>query len=135
MDCVFCKIVEKKIPSQIVYEDKFSMAFLDIHPLNLGHTLIVPKKHYETIGDIPEDEFAELAKAVKKVAVAAKKATGAHGINITQNNGRAAEQIVPHIHFHVIPRIEGDGIRTFNPKREFSKEEMDEIAEKIKSAV
>jgi len=135
MDCIFCKIVKKEIPSSIVYEDKNALAFLDISPLNKGHTLVIPKKHYETIKDIPEGEMAELAKVVRKVGIAAQKAVGAHGLNITQNNGKAAEQFVPHMHFHLIPRFEEDGIYMTHPKKRYAEGEMEETRKKIEKLI
>ena len=135
MDCVFCKIVNGGIPSSKVYEDKNSLAFLDINPLNKGHTLVIPKKHYETIADIPESEVAELMKVVKKVGIAAQKAVGAQGLNITQNNGKAAEQFVPHIHFHLIPRFDEDGIYMTHPKKKYHEGEMEEVRKKIEGLI
>jgi histidine triad (HIT) family protein len=131
MDCIFCQIAKKEIPSAIVYEDKSSLAFLDINPLNKGHTLVVPKSHFETIADIPDEELGSLAKTVKKVAMAVKKATGSPGINITQNNGRAAEQAIPHAHFHIIPRFEGDGIASSHKKRKYEDGEMEKVRKEI----
>ena len=135
MDCIFCKIVKKEIPGSILYEDAGSLAFLDINPLNKGHALVIPKKHYETMMEMPETELAELARVVRKVAIAVKKATGAPGINITQNNGRAAEQLVPHAHFHIIPRLEGDGIFMSHPKKKYDEGEMEETRKKIAGLV
>ncbi len=131
MDCIFCKIVKKEIPSSIVYEDKNTLAFLDISPLNRGHALVIPKKHYETIKEIPESEIADLMKVVRKVGIAVQKAVGAHGLNITQNNGKAAEQLVPHMHFHLIPRFEEDGIYMTHPKKKYAEGEMEETRKKI----
>jgi histidine triad (HIT) family protein len=131
MDCIFCKIVKKEIPSSIVYEDKNTLAFLDISPLNRGHALVIPKKHYETIADIPESEIADLMKVVRKVGIATQKAVGAHGLNITQNNGKAAEQFVPHMHFHLIPRFEEDGIYMTHPKKKYAEGEMEETRKRI----
>lgn len=131
MDCIFCRIAKKEIPASVVYEDADSLAFLDINPLNLGHVLVIPKKHYETIGEIPEKEIGELAKTIRKVAIAVQKATGAPGLNITQNNGKAAEQLVPHAHFHIIPRLEGDGVVMTHPRRTYSKEQMEETRKRI----
>ncbi len=135
MDCIFCKIVEKKIPSAIVYEDKHSLAFLDINPLNPGHTLVIPKKHYETIADIPEKDLVELAKAVRKVAIAVEKATGAQGLNVTQNNGKAADQLVPHSHFHIIPRFEGDGLFSRWETKKYKEGETEETRKRISGLI
>ena len=101
--CTFCKIVRKEVPASVVYEDETVIAFLSNHPINVGHTLIVPKKHYENIYEISEEEVAYLYKIVKKVAAAVNRAVSAEGIRILQNNGEAAGQVIFHFHVHVIP--------------------------------
>jgi histidine triad (HIT) family protein len=95
--------VRKEAPASPVYEDEKVIAFLSIQPINVGHTLVVPKKHYENIYEISEEEVAYLYKIVKKVATAVKRAVGVEGIRILQNNGEAAGQVVFHFHVHVIP--------------------------------
>ncbi len=106
--CVFCKIVDSSIPSHKVFEDERALAVLDINPIRRGHTLIVPKKHYENFLDIPEEELAHLSILAKKIAPAIMKATDADGFNIIGNNGASAGQIIFHTHLHVIPRKAGD---------------------------
>lgn len=101
--CTFCKIARKEAPASIVYEDEEVIAFMSIHPINVGHTLVVPKKHYENIYEISEEEIAYLYKIVKKLAHAVKKAVDAEGIRIVQNNGEAAGQVIFHMHVHIIP--------------------------------
>ena len=101
--CAFCDIAQKKAPASIVYEDEKVIAFMSIRPINIGHTLVVPKKHYENIYAIPEDEVAHLYRVVKKIAHAVQKAVNAEGIRIVQNNGEAAGQVVFHMHVHIIP--------------------------------
>ena len=101
--CTFCKIVRKEAPASPVYEDNKVIAFLSIQPINVGHTLVVPKKHYENIYEIPEEEVAYLYKIVKKIAYAVTKAVDAEGIRIVQNNGEAAGQVIFHMHVHIIP--------------------------------
>ena len=86
-NCIFCKIIQKKAPASIVYEDKKTIAFMSIQPINVGHTLVIPKKHYKNIYDISETEIAYLYKIVKRIAKATKKAVEAEGIRIIQNNG------------------------------------------------
>jgi len=108
--CTFCNIASKQSPASIVYENERVMAFMDIHPVNIGHTLVIPKEHWETIYEVPETILADLFILVKKVAIAAKRVVGAHGINILQCNERAAFQSERHFHVHVIPRFEGDPI-------------------------
>ena len=101
--CAFCKIVHREMPANQIYEDEKVIAFLSNNPINVGHTLVVPKRHYENIYEIPEDEVAHLSKIVKKVAYAVKTAVNAEGIRIIQNNGEAAGQVIFHFHVHVIP--------------------------------
>ena len=101
--CAFCKIVRKEAPASRVYEDEKVIAFLSIQPINIGHTLVVPKGHYKNIYEIPEDEVAYLYKIVKKLTHAVTKAVNAEGIRIVQNNGEAAGQVIFHMHVHIIP--------------------------------
>jgi histidine triad (HIT) family protein len=101
--CTFCKIVRKEAPASIVYEDEEVIAFMSIRPINVGHTLVVPKKHYENIYEISEEETAYLYKVVKKLSHAVKQAVDAEGIRIVQNNGEAAGQVIFHMHVHIIP--------------------------------
>lgn len=102
-ECVFCQIMRKEAPASIFYEDEQVVAFLSNRPVNVGHTLVAPKKHYVNIYEIPEQEAAYLFKIVKKVARAVKDATGIEGIRIVQNNGKDAGQVVFHLHVHIIP--------------------------------
>ena len=108
-DCIFCQIVSKEAPANVVYEDEQVVAFLSNRPVNEGHTLVVPKKHYENIFEIPEEEAAYLFRVVKRVAVAVRNAMAAEGVRIVQNNGWAAGQVVFHLHVHVIPMEPNDG--------------------------
>jgi histidine triad (HIT) family protein len=105
--CVFCKIVKKEAPASRVYEDEKVVAFLSIQPINIGHTLVVPKKHYENIYEIPEEDIAYLYKIVKKLSFAVHNAIAAEGIRIIQNNGEAAGQVIFHFHVHIIPMKKG----------------------------
>jgi histidine triad (HIT) family protein len=105
--CVFCKIAQKEAPANIVYEDEIVVAFLSIQPINVGHTLVVPKKHYENVYEIPEEEVAYLYKIAKRMAHAVKEAVNADGIRLVQNNGEAAGQVIFHLHVHIIPMNKG----------------------------
>ena len=130
-------MVEGKIPAKKVYEDGSVLAFLDINPRNPGHTLVIPKKHVETIFDLSDEEVAELFKAVKKVARKVKFGTNAQGISISQSNGKAAGQIISHMHVHIIPRFmtEGPvGLESILPAKRLDEGTMDKIAEAIKNA-
>ena len=110
MDCIFCKIAAGEIPSVRVYEDDRVLAFMDINPLSEGHLLIIPKAHAATIYEITEDDFLAVMSATHKLAAAVKKALNPDGINLLQLNGRAANQVVPHLHMHIVPRWSGDGL-------------------------
>jgi len=110
MDCIFCKIAAGEIPSVGVYEDDRVFAFMDINPLSEGHLLIIPKAHAATIYEITEDDFLAVMSATHKLAAAVKKALNPDGINLLQLNGRAANQVVPHLHMHIVPRWSGDGL-------------------------
>jgi len=101
--CIFCKIANKEIPSKVIYEDENTLAFLDINPRSKGHTLVIPKEHYETFDEIPEDVATNLIKTIKKV-VDILKSLNPDGYNILNNNKPIAGQEVPHVHFHIIPR-------------------------------
>jgi histidine triad (HIT) family protein len=116
----------------MVYEDSNVLAFMDLHPIRVGHTLIICREHWENLYDIPEESLKELIAVVKRVAVAAKKAVGADGIQIIQNNGRSAGQVVMHIHFHVIPMFsESRKTGRFGRVME-NRKTLDEMAQKIK---
>lgn len=108
-DCLFCKIVSGIAPSNSVYEDEHTYAFLDIHPINRGHTLVIPKLHHVNIYDTPVDIFQSVMKTVHMLAPKIKQAVGAEGINIGINNDSTAGQLVFHLHAHIIPRFTGDG--------------------------
>lgn len=129
-DCLFCKIVRDEIPAEVIYRDNVCIAFLDIHPNNLGHTLIVPLEHYENLYDLPDEKLSRLAPQIKKVALMVKKGVSADGINITMNNERAAGQIVNHTHVHIIPRFNDDGFKHW-PSKNPTAAELHEIKEKI----
>ncbi len=135
-NCIFCRIADKKVDAEIIYEDEEVMALLDIKPFNPGHVLVVPRKHFETIYDIPEDIIAHLYKVVKKVAMALKQAVDAEGVNTIQSNELAGNQGIFHFHTHVIPRYFGDKLSELGPVWESSIEvemkELEPVAERIR---
>ena len=135
MDCLFCKITAGEVPSAKVYEDEHAFAFLDIEPNNPGHTLLVPKTHARNILDIGEETLCGIMPALKKLSRAVKDAVSADGLNISMNNESAAGQIVPHAHIHIIPRFSDDGHRHFEKRPYKNDEEMNAVAEKIKTAL
>ncbi len=108
--CIFCKIINKEIPSFVVYENEYVICFLDINATTKGHTLVVPKKHVTNIFDMPEKEAIEVIKAVKVVTDLMKKNLNITNVNLINNSGSLAGQTVMHFHLHIIPRYENDGI-------------------------
>ena len=112
-DCIFCKITNKEIPSYKIYEDEHAYAFLDIADDYVGHTLVVPKKHYETIMQCDADILHHLIDVVIKISNHYIDNCGFEGVNISTNNGAASGQAVKHLHFHVIPRKTGDNINVY----------------------
>lgn len=108
-ECIFCKIGEGSIPSYKVYEDDSVIAFLDIHPCADGHTVVIPKKHFGEVEEMSEEEFGKLMLGVKKTTKKVDAVLKPAGMNIGVNNRKGAGQAVPHIHWHIIPRYEGDG--------------------------
>jgi histidine triad (HIT) family protein len=137
VSCPFCNIVSGQAPASIVYEDATVLAFMDLNPTSIGHTLVIPRAHWENMYEIPEKTLAEMAPVIKRICVGVKKAVGADGISILQLNGKAAGQVVMHFHVHVIPRFSKDVIskgsgaliksQGFKPDRM----NLDEIAKRI----
>jgi len=134
-DCIFCKIVSKKAEAVIVFEDEHSLAFLDIHPLNPGHTLVIPKKHYPSMVEMPPEEVGRVFVSVAKVMRGVKKASNADGINIGQSNGRAASQEIFHMHVHVIPRYIHELPSGFPERKTASNADLEQEGKKIKAAI
>jgi len=129
--CIFCKIVEGELPSYKVYEDKDVLAFLDINPTKAGHTLVIPKKHYANMEEVSEDDLKKVIVAVKKVGQSFKNGLGVDSYNIVENNDPAAGQIIPHIHFHLIPRYDNDKLKSW-PQAPYPEGKAEEVLEKIK---
>ena len=131
--CIFCKIAVKEIPATVLYEDDEVLAFMDIGPIIKGHALVIPKKHYDPLTDTPDAVVARLHITAKKIAEAQMNAFGADGVNIMQNNGKAAGQEVEHIHVHIIPRFDDDGHHwNWNPKQYENVEEMNALAAQLR---
>ena len=131
-NCIFCQISQGKAKSWKVYENEHVFAFFDLGAVNEYHTLVIPKKHYKDIFDIPEKELKEVIAVVKKLAVLYKEKLGIENIQILNSSGAEAQQNVFHIHFHIVPRHKGDGqnIR-WKPRTEL-KEKFDQLLEKLK---
>ena len=136
MDCVFCKISNKEIPARIITDTKNSIAFLDGFPLSAGHTLVIPKSHYEKIQDMPNEVSADLFSTVHKIIPKIDKISGATLLAI--HNGKESGQEIPHVHVHLIPRrsddLAGPVHNMFKNKPKLSDEELDELCAKIKNS-
>jgi histidine triad (HIT) family protein len=130
--CVFCKMVKGEIPVAKVYEDEAVLAFLDIGPISVGHTLVIPKEHCARLHQCAPATVARVASALGKIAGAVADAMGADGYNVLNNNGRAAGQVVEHLHFHIIPRKTNDGVFTQWPSFEYEEGRIGNLAEKIR---
>lgn len=133
-DCLFCKIISKEIPADLIYEDDNGIAFLDIRPVNKGHALLVPKKHSQDLLDADDATLALMMSTVKRLAGAIMSATGAAGFNLHVNTKPAAGQVVFHTHFHIIPRFSNDGIKMW-PHMESEPKTRAQIAEEIKKFI
>lgn len=133
-ECIFCRIIKGEIPSEMVFRNRNVVAFMDLYPTNPGHVLVVAREHSTGIIDAKEGVLAEMMAASKKIAKAVMKAAGSDGFNLHINNGRAAGQVVPHVHFHIIPRHEGDGLVLWRQGK-YGEGEMKGWAERIKKAL
>ena len=134
MDCIFCDIATKKSGAEIVFENENIIAFLDINPINFGHTLVIPKVHYDNFLTIPVKELEEMTRLTQYLAGTVKRALNATGFNIISNNGSSAGQTVYHFHYHIIPRFDNDfhmRPRTIG----YGEDEMQKYSEKIKTSI
>ncbi len=134
-DCLFCKIIAGEIPSYCVYETDKVFAFLDLYPASKGHTLIAPKRHQTDIRDASQEDLAAIMKVSKKLANVYQESLGAVGFNLKANSGSQAHQEVMHLHFHLIPRYENDGLNLVAPRYEAQEEELKEVKKTITSHI
>ncbi len=132
---VFEKIVDREIPVECVYEDDLVFAFLDAHPVNYGHTLVIPKKKFVNIFDADEEVFGHMAKTAARIGKALKAATRCEGINLIMNNEAPAGQVVFHAHIHVIPRYTDDGAGHHPVKKEYDAEKAKEIGGALRATL
>ena len=131
MDCIFCKIINGEAPCYKIYEDEHTLAFLSIGNEAEGHTLVIPKRHCESILDCDSKTLSQVMDTVKFVSEHYVDDCGYDGVNVLNASGTAAQQSVPHLHFHVIPRKENDGMDTW-PKMNNPAKDLREISEKLK---
>ena len=130
--CLFCRMVSGHIPVTKIYEDDVVLAFLDIGPLSDGHTLVIPKQHFEKLHECPAELLGQVCSRLGKIAGAVAAAMQSDGYNLLCNNGRAAGQLVEHLHFHIIPRKIGDGAFRRWPSYKYPEGKAETIAEKIR---
>ncbi len=133
-ECIFCKIVRGEIPAENIYETESTLAFLDINPRSLGHTLVIPKEHVESLGELEDKLVSDVFNTTRDVMDLLKKALNPHGFNVGINDGAAAGQEIPHLHVNIFPRFSGDGggpvhAVVSNPPSE----EVSETAKKVRS--
>tara|TARA_B100001079_G_scaffold209436_1_gene183451 strand:+ start:122 stop:532 length:411 start_codon:yes stop_codon:yes gene_type:complete len=130
--CIFCDIINGKLPCHLIHKDDNHIVILDRYPIDVGHTLIITKKPYEKLTDMSIEEIMDLFSQIPKIINAIIKATKADGFSIAQNNGKAAKQIIPHVHVHIIPRY--NTTETLWTQRKLVKDvELDNLVQKIRS--
>ena len=131
-DCIFCRMAAGQIPVTKIYEDQVVLAFLDIGPISDGHTLVIPKQHFEKLHDCPAELLSQVGSRLGKIAKAVAAGMDSQGYNVLCNNGKAAGQLVEHLHFHIIPRNTGDGVFDRWPAYEYEQGKIEIIAAKIR---
>ena len=131
-DCIFCKMVAGEVPCAKVYEDDAVLSFLDIGPISDGHTLVIPKKHFGKLDKCPPDILSKLSNCLGKIAKAVTLAVNSDGYNLLCNNGKAAGQLVEHLHFHIIPRSIDDGVFNRWPSYKYNEGQIGKIAADIR---
>jgi len=134
MDCLFCNIIRKKQDAYVIFEDDSHIAIMDKYPIQKGHSLVMPKIHREKIIDMSDEEVGKLFSMVPTIARGIMAATGADGFNIGQNNGRSANQIIPHVHVHIIPRYNKVG-NLWTRRMITNDTDLDDLAKKIRNNI
>ena len=134
MDCIFCKIIKKEIPAKIIYEGEDCLAFLDINPNTHGHALAIPREHAADFSSMSEDAARRLIVGVHRIAPQLVKILGADGYNLALNNGQAAGQLVGHVHWHIIPRVNDDNLVHW-PHSEVAKAKLEETYQNLKGMI
>lgn len=130
--CLFCKMVAGQIPVAKIYEDDVVLSFLDIGPISDGHTLVIPKQHFEKLHDCPSELLGRVCSRLGRIAAAVVAAMNSEGYNVLCNNGRAAGQLLEHLHFHIIPRNTGDAVFNRWPAYKYKEGKIEQIALKIR---
>lgn len=133
-DCIFCKIIAREIPAAIFYEDENVVAFLDAFPAVKGHCLVVPKRHTDSLRTSPA-EVLQVAEVLPQLARVATACVEAEGVNILCNDGPVAGQVIPHLHFHIVPRQADDGLRFHAPQQQVDMGKLQALAEELKQAL
>lgn len=134
-DCIFCKIASKKAPAEILFENDKVIVFLDINPINYGHTLVIPKDHYKEFHEIPDEINRDLIVVTSKITKAILDSLKPHGYNIFTNNGRFAGQAIMHCHFHIVPRYLNDGFKFRPHPKSYQKDEMKQYGNLIREKI
>jgi histidine triad (HIT) family protein len=134
-NCIFCKIVAGQIPAAKVLETDSAIAFLDIAPVAPGHTLLAPKEHFATLAETPPALAAALGSELPRLVRAVLAGTGAAALNVVQNNGRDAGQLVPHVHFHLVPRTPGDAFNVHWPHGKYEGTAQEDMRSRIAAAL
>jgi len=132
--CIFCHIAAGRAPAEKILETPTVLAFLDIAPVHYGHTLVIPKQHFENLLDLPDDLWRDMGAVCREVAKALQKVLYARGFNVAMNNLPAAGQVVMHAHLHVIPRYASDGLHFF-PQEEYRPGDMAKVGEQLRQAL
>lgn len=133
-DCIFCRIVAGDLPAARVLKTPEVLAFLDIAPVNYGHTLVIPKAHYQNFLDLPDELWKEMGRVSRRVAQALQTTLYAQGFNLGMNNYEAAGQVVFHAHLHIIPRYFSDGLQLF-PQENYKPGDMEKTAAQLRQAL
>lgn len=128
--CIFCQIVSQEISSRKIMETEKALAFLDLDPINPGHVLVIPKEHYQNLEDISEESLIAVSKMLKDVGKLLKKKLGIAGYNVIENNDPIAGQVIHHLHFHIIPRYQDDGLKLWQKGKQEAVD-LDEMHSKI----
>lgn len=134
MGCLFCKIVNGEIPAEKIYEDDACIGIIDINPVSAGHALVIPRQHCLNLFDSDDELLAKVGVATRNLANLLMEALGAQGVNVIQNNGAAAGQVIHHSHIHIVPRHDGDGIHIGGRMGKYADGEMRAVADRIRAA-